>query len=165
MTENPQTSPSLFPGTLVLVVGSLVGLIAYLLLASAAGWISPIWWGGEALLFPIVLGGIVLVVGGVVLYLILRWIVGTLGRRVTSLGHLLGGVTTGVLLMPVQKLLAFWLTSIPGWDAIAPMVGVFIVLGAAAGCSAIVASLLVAILPRTSAPREHFPPVPTTNVS
>jgi hypothetical protein len=151
MVKNPEASPAFVPGTLVLVASSLVGLCVYLVVASAAGWISPVWWGGEELLFPVVLGGMVLVVGGVVLYLILRWVVGALGRRVTSLGHLLGGVTIGVLLMPLQKLLAFLFTSIPGWDAIAPMVSVFIVLGAAAVCSGIAASLLVAFLPRTSA--------------
>jgi hypothetical protein len=151
MAENPQTSPGFLPGTLVLVVGSLAGLIAYLLLASAAGWISPIWWGGEALLFPLVFGVTVLVVGGVALYLILRSVVAAFKRRLTWLGQLVGGLITGALLMPVQSLIASSLSAIPGWEAMAPMANVFVVLAAAAICSAIAASLLVALFPRTSA--------------
>lgn len=151
MTKDLQASPGFLPGTLVLVVGSLVGLSAYLVVASAAGWISPIWWGGEALLFPVVFGVTVLVVGGVALYLILRWVVAALGRRLTWLGQLVGGVIIGALLMPVQRLIASWLTAIPGWEAMAPMASVFVVLAVAAICSAIAASLLVAFFPRTSA--------------
>jgi hypothetical protein len=151
MAENPQTSPSLLRGTLMLVVSSLVGLIAYLLLASAAGWISPIWWGGEALLFPVVFGVTVLIIGGVALYLILRWVVAAFKRRLTWLGHLVGGAITGALLMPVQSLIASLFTAIPGWEAMAPLASVFVVLAAAAICSAVAASLLVAFFPRTSA--------------
>jgi MFS family permease len=151
LTKNLQASPGFFLGTLVLVAGSLVGLSAYLLVASAAGWISPIWWGGEALLFPVLFGVPVLVVGGVASYLILRWVAAVLGRRLTALGQLVGGVIIGVLLMPVQKLIASWLTAIPGWEAMAPMASVFVILAIAAICSAITASLLVAFFPRTSA--------------
>jgi len=151
MTENAENSPGFLPATLVLVIGSLVGLVGYLLLASAAGWISPIWWGGEALLFPLVFGVTVLVFGGVALCFIVRSVVSTLKRRLTRLGLLGAGMIIGALLMPVQRLIGSLLTAIPGWEAMAPMASVFVVLAVAAICSAFAASLLIALFPRSSA--------------
>jgi hypothetical protein len=122
-----------------------------LVVGSAAGWISPIWWGGEALLFPVVFGVTVLAIGGVLLYLLLRSVVAVLGRQLTWQGHALAGVIIGALLMPAQRLVASLLTSIPGWEAITPMASVFIILAVAALVNAVAASLLVAFLPRASA--------------
>jgi hypothetical protein len=150
MAESTPSLPGLLPGTLVLASGSLVGLTAYLILASAVEWIPPIWWGGEALMFPLVFGATVLLVGSVVLCLILRWVAAALKRRLTWLGHLVGGAMIGTLLMPVQRFIAASLTAIPGWEGTTPMASVFVVVAAAAACSAVAASLLVAVLPKTS---------------
>ena len=70
-------------GILFFAVASQVGLAICFVLAGLVGWIDPIWWGGEELLFPLVFGAGTLLFGTIPFYLLVRGISSASTRNIS----------------------------------------------------------------------------------
>src|SRR5216684_928883 len=118
-----------FHGAIVLAGGALVGLAAYLIIASVAGWIQPVWWGGEALVAPLLSGLALIFIGTVPFYgLARKVIVGFLGTTPLLGTTFLLGIVLGVSLIPIADALGFALRRIPPWQLLDPWIAVLLVM-------------------------------------
>lgn len=91
----PTAPDFFFKSTALFGMSILVGLTVYLLGASAIGWISPIWWGGSVLLFPVIFGVAFAVIGAMPLYMIVEKLIHGLGgmcslRDTCAVGTIVG---------------------------------------------------------------------------
>lgn len=132
-----------FLGTTVpLMLCALIAQLAYLLVAGFAGWIAPMWQGGEAL-FPLFFGTATVFVGALPLNVFIRAVFRAIDREYTSMTAILVGLTIGISLLPVQNLIAPSVTSIKSWQSIDPIVGVLVLMGLSVIVSALLGAAVV----------------------
>jgi hypothetical protein len=98
MTDRVQ---SVWLGPSSLAGSAVIGLTVYLLVGSVAGWIAPIWWGGEELMVPLWFGIGLILVGAAPFYLLARLILRKL-EGAESVGAIAStGFIFGILQMPL----------------------------------------------------------------
>jgi len=105
-------------------VFAVCGFILYLTLASYFQWIMPIWWGGEALVAPIIFGIPTVVVAAALAYAL------TFGSYRGSVGSsyfwylLLIAIVQGFLLYPSIELFIKIKEWLPFWRLLHPLVAI-----------------------------------------
>jgi hypothetical protein len=103
------------------IVTSLLGLWLYLIVASYFNWIQPIWWGGEAL-FPVIFGGISVLLSTVLLYSITFFTDIVIGSKTISYWSLLiSALLLGFLFFPCFEIIVIVKNVIPGWSKLNPL--------------------------------------------
>ena len=117
MTDRLQ---SVWLGSSSLAGSAVIGLTVYLLVGSVAGWIHPIWWGGEELLVPLVLGIGLILLGAAPFYLFASLILKTLKSSESVGASALTGFIFGILLIPVADLFGAMLRPISYWQTLDP---------------------------------------------
>jgi hypothetical protein len=121
----------------------------YLIGASVAGWIQPVWWGGDALLAPIISGGVLILIGTIPFFWIARRVaVVFLGIPPIPGSIFLVGIIIGISLMPIADLLGFTLRTIPKWQLITPWIAVALVMAIAGLIGTLLGAILVSISSR-----------------
>lgn len=130
---------------LLLIVLSLVGLIAYSLLASLSGLIPKIWWGGEADI-PIGINIDILLLGSIPLCLIVSGLFKILRRKLSYKSISTIAVLTGFIVSPVEMIFVKSVKYIPGWGSLAPWHALFLGFSISCLIAIIVVTILVALI-------------------
>lgn len=99
----------IFSGTATFSASASAGLLLFLAVASFTGWISPIWWGGEAL-FPMLAGFITIIAGTVPFYALTRTLLAKCHSNCTVGATSLVGAVFGAALIP----LVFFVSALMG---------------------------------------------------
>jgi hypothetical protein len=111
-------------GASSLAGSAVIGLMVYLLVGSIAGWMHPIWWGGEALLVPLVSGIALILLGAAPFYLLARLILRSLKGSESFGATASTGFIFGILQIPVADLFGVMLRPISYWQMLDPWTAV-----------------------------------------
>jgi hypothetical protein len=130
---------------LFFATGELLGLILYLLIGSTVRAIQPIWWGGEALLIPLVFGVGFIIVGALPLHALAETWLSRLARISSVRSLCLIGALVGASFLQLNDVLAMLLRPIPLWQSLHPLVAVLVALSISGVVSALLATTLVAV--------------------
>lgn len=131
------------------VMGAVLGLVLYLLGASALGWIPAVWWGGSALLIPASFGLAVVIVGAIPFYVIAKKWIDRLGGAFSLSTTFVVGVLVGASFLPISDVLGMLLRPIPLWQSLNPWVRVVFTLVVAGVLSSLLGATLVGVFLRS----------------
>ncbi len=109
------------------IITALFGLLLYLITASSLGWIQPIWWGGEAFVFPVFFGGISVFISAIFYYAI-TVLFNLVKLKYKSIERMIvtPAILLGFLFFPCFELFIFVKNVIPGWSHLNPLSSLFI---------------------------------------
>lgn len=128
-------------GVFLFSAGMIVGLAAFLLIGSALHWIEPVWWGGEALIIPVIFGVLFTIVGALPLFWIARIL---LGRSAARLREYLGvGFMVGFGLLAVTDVFGVMLRDLAFRQSFNPMAAVATALAMSGVACVVVAAIAV----------------------
>lgn len=131
---------------LIQTILAFFGMLFYLAVASYFQWIAPIWWGGEALLFTVYLGGIPVIISSAMLYVISG---SSSALKFASDSYSAGRISAillGVLFFPSFEIFTYVKQMIPGWKALNPLWALTIGLALTSIIDLVITLLLIVVL-------------------
>ena len=145
------TSPKALVQVGQFALSMVVGWVAYLVAASAIGLIQPIWWGGAALIFPVIAGVAFIVLGVFPLYAVARGLMNGIGHAISTLGILTIGFLVGFGFLPISDLLGMMLRPWDAWGSLDPWIAVVLSLAISGWACVVLAAVLVAGISKVAA--------------